>query len=578
MTDANVTLKVANIAPLLANEAKQSLYLTVTSDGYQNITLSGQLGEGAADLMTVTEFNKLKKNINLTPRSNATMSDPSVIKLKWLIDITFKAKKPWQIQLNFENFTASTEGKTTIEVKEKGKNDLLRDVNVTKTKITSRIKSFVSDKYNFTSNGNKLTAGQFKLSWEIDPESSDLGLELYEKKIGPSESKIDISNTARSVTLNVDRETEYRLKLTTGAGQSLKSLDERRLRIHAFSQNTFVGYSPPLAKPGGGIFGFYAHQGSATLREAFLLALLQDGPNEPSASLWKTNQGFDAGEWKQVGQNVSIPLDAARRPGIIFKDKFWLVGGDCSSADPRREGFNVSWCNLTTDKCTFFDFVREGIPDDKWPPDRMGHALVKRDEGHLWVMGGFAQDGGARNDIWEFDGQDWTKLAVADPLWAPRCLFGATATSDAIWIAGGFDSPGAGTSYDDIWRYDKKNSKWGKLINTIRPGNGEPQYCACTLFTLYDNPCAITTYNWPSTGRILHHLNDLKPVGVGGSSWVNTPYLVNQGAFRLFPSNEYYRLDSAVFGGAAFFRYLAGNVKIMGTDITYFVAPFAKGA
>src|SRR5580704_10739272 len=235
MTDANVTLKVANIAPLLANEAKQSLYLTVTSDGYQNITLSGQLGEGAADLMTVTEFNKLKKNINLTPRSNATMSDPSVIKLKWLIDITFKAKKPWQIQFNFENFTASTEGKTTIEVKEKGKNDLLRDVNVTKTKITSRIKSFVSDKYNFTSNGNKLTAGQFKLSWEIDPESSDLGLELYEKKIGPSESKIDISNTARSVTLNVDRETDYRLKLTTGAGQSLKSLDERRLRIHAFS-------------------------------------------------------------------------------------------------------------------------------------------------------------------------------------------------------------------------------------------------------------------------------------------------------------------------------------------------------
>lgn len=562
MTDNKVTLEILNKDPLLAKQPKQSLYLTVTSDGYQKITLSGQLGEGAADLLTVDEFNRLKKNdINLTPssRSYATMGDPSVqSKSKWLIDITFKAKKPWKIQLQFQNFTASTEGTTKIEVKEQGKNVLLLDpVEVVKATIKPRITSFDTDK--------DIKAGEFTLSWKIEPESSPFALELYESE----KPALRMDKNARSVTRNVAGKTDYTLKLTNGAG---KILDERCLRIHAVTENTFKGYRHP-SKPAG-ILGLCAHEGSANLREAFLLALLQDDPSKPSVSLWKTNQGFDADKWVKLPGN--IPLDAARRPGIIFKDQLWLIGGDCSDPEPPRAAFNVGSYKLTIVNSTFEDRGREEIgQEEKWPPDRMGHALVKPDEERLWVMGGWAQDGGPRNDIWEFDGREWKELAKAD--WKPRCLFGATVTSDAVWIAGGFDSPGAGTSYDDIWRYDKKNRNWDQLINTIRPDTkqqDEPQYCACMLFTLYGNPCAIATYKYPTTSLFVHHLRRLKR-GVGG--WDTERWELSESAAGKFEPREYYRIDSAVFGGtAAFFRYLAGNDKIMGQDITYFVAAFWK--
>jgi Galactose oxidase, central domain len=585
MTDKQVTLKVANKPPeLFVTDQKQRLYLNVTSANYKDwIRISGKLGDTAEDLMTANEFTRIKRGLKLSPPGNISQKEPALIKSNtiWCIDIKFNKfddKGLSEITLEFPEFKVSPIGETKearTKIDATGPNNAsLHSVDVKKQKAQPRIKSFESDKC-------LKKAGPFTMSWAIESETSDFGFKLLEKKIDGPETLVAEDKSGKkvgSVERSVAAQTDFSLKLTTGAGEALTTgageVLERSLRVYAFTKNEFGSYSPLLKDVEGGIFGLYAHEGSDNLPKPLLLALLQDGPNKASASLWKTSQGFLDNKWEREG---SIPLESARRPGIIFKDTLWLIGGDCANPDPGREAFNVGSYILNRENTKFEDLRRprldeleENMAEQKiWPPDRMGHALVKLDKDRLWVMGGFAQDGGARNDIWEFDGEEWTELKKpsGEPRWEPRCLFGATVTSKAVWIAGGFDSPGSAMSYDDIWRYDKTGKKWEKLRITIKPDEDESaQYCACMLFTVCDNPCAITTYYRPSNNRYLHHVHHLARGGEASDS-----YPVTSEAGGIFQRHEYYRMDSVVLDGIVFFRYLAGNDRIMRKDITYLV-------
>jgi Kelch motif len=559
MTEQKVTLE-ATPSSLLANKNK-SLTLSVKSVGYQNIRISGQIGDGSKDLMTKAEFGKFKGNNKIqqtSPKENASIKTPSADNTNWYIDVTFAAGKPWEIALYFPAFKASSEGITTLRANNADVE--VASVDIQKTKEVPRITSFTSNEYTI------LAARPVTLSWKIEPESSNAAFQLFERKgeNGSDTPVVLANNNDRSVTLRVNGVTDYTLKLGS-ATSATPSEYERHLRIHAFGSARFDGYSPPLLN--ARIFGLYAHQGSDTLREAFLLALVEENNRIPPAvSLWKTALGFPD-TWTQVDATSFIERAAARRPGIVFKDKLWLVGGD--GCDPGQEDFNVGFYDLTQSSRPFEDLERDGRSG--WPAERMGHALVTPEKDHLWVMGGYSQNGGARNDIWDFDGDNtWNELA--EPPWQPRCLFGATVTSNAVWIAGGFNSPG-GKSYDDIWRYDRTKSQWERLDTTIRPvtSGSDAQYCGCALFALNDKPCVITTYYLPEDSNYVNHLYVLKL----DKKWVKTEVRLDQTIAGMLRSLDYYRLDSNVFNGMAFLRALTetdGDDKII-----YFVFPFGTG-
>jgi Kelch motif len=563
MTGNNdVTLEVEN--PLLAKQ-KQSLNLSMKSANCRTIIISGELGADATALMTDSEFNNIKKKIKLTkPMSGAaTKKDPSVTQKgglnKWLIELTF-TKVPCQTALDFPEFLVSSAGETKIEARDQQSDALLASVDVVKADRQPQIELFEC-------NNNNLQNGPVDLSWKIGPESQYVTLELVEQPTGGAATKVPLKdNSVRTVTRAVkEQTTDYTLKLSLATGQSLA---ERRLRIHAFGNAKFKSYGRPLSIKGG-VFGLSAHEGSIKLPEAFLIALLQDDPAKPSVSLWKIKKGFDPepGDWERIAED--IPLDAARRPGIVFKNKLWLIGGDC--CHPDRQDFNVGSYNLTTKNATFGDLERIG----KWPPDRMGHALVAPDQDHLWVMGGWAQDGGPRKDIWEFDGAEWIELPQAP--WKERSLFGAMVTSDAVWIAGGFTGDPGGKSCDDIWRYDKQTKHWDAVTPTINPSDppSKAQYCTCTFFNLYNKPCLIATYNWPDEYRYEHYFYSVKRETKG---WSTTKYLLTAEAIGLVRSLSYYRIDSTVFDKTAFFRFIGDDDKIVSEQISYFVAPYGTGA
>ena len=146
---------------------------------------------------------------------------------------------------------------------------------------------------------------------------------------------------------------------------------------------------------------------------------------------------------------IEVTVESARRPGVIFRDRLWLLGGDCCRPD--KPGRNVQYYDFQEGE--WHEVGDEDLRLPKGMARRMGHAVVTfRDR--IWVMGGWSQNGGLCNDIWEFDGNSWTKL----PLACEACLFGATATAEAVWQVGGFASPGGAASKTAIKRYDKNNN------------------------------------------------------------------------------------------------------------------------
>ena len=104
--------------------------------------------------------------------------------------------------------------------------------------------------------------------------------------------------------------------------------------------------------------------------------------------------------------------------------------------------------------------------------------------GNLWLFGGFGVDSvgtvGFLNDLWKFDGSNWTWVNGADivsqsgsygtkgtpsPSNAPGARFSAVSWTDKsgnLWLfgGGGFDSVGTRNLLNDLWKFDGANWTW----------------------------------------------------------------------------------------------------------------------
>ena len=145
-----------------------------------------------------------------------------------------------------------------------------------------------------------------------------------------------------------------------------------------------------------------------------------------------------------------------------------------------------------------------------------------------------------------------------DGLKIPRCLFGATATHNAVWTVGGFGSPGGTPNDRTVRRCAIGTKKWDDEALPKIPVADETadyRYCASVLFSrekdTADKPYGIATFwdvgrNAPERKYFLFERK---------MSWEN-PLYFHSVPEELAPSRNYYHMQSAVFRDAVFFRTL----------------------
>jgi Galactose oxidase, central domain len=113
-------------------------------------------------------------------------------------------------------------------------------------------------------------------------------------------------------------------------------------------------------------------------------------------------------------------------------------------------------------------------------------------DGSLWLFGGLGSDG-LLNDLWRFDGTNWTWMSgaaalvsmpgvygtrgVADPANTPGARSGAVAWTDSsgnLWLFGGYGvgvAAGQSRPLNDLWKFDGTRWTWVKGSSAVdQPG------------------------------------------------------------------------------------------------------------
>ena len=155
-------------------------------------------------------------------------------------------------------------------------------------------------------------------------------------------------------------------------------------------------------------------------------------------------------------QPLTLPLDVALSPGVIFEGKLWFIGG--SSYDPDLIANTHGYLNLKTrewvDKGTISRNGTNMLP-------RMGHVCIVHN-GKIWVIGGHNPDNYyALRDIWTYGNGSWEKLAQELP--SGKCMMAACnhvfeTTNEQLWLFGGYeDMPAGKRSYKFYCMNDGEN-------------------------------------------------------------------------------------------------------------------------
>jgi hypothetical protein len=568
--------------PLFCGD-KQDLQLQIAANF--TVRIAVPLGDDATALMTAEEFKKFNKaRISLRPLSEPdengkrveeggnlpsgllAPTDPVVApdNRTGYIRIPITSKDTvFVFNIWLQSFLVQKdEGSVAIELQgppPSARNDpwpLLDTKSAGKTKPEPRITSFTASRYNVG------TSGSVTLKWKIEP-AGNFELKGAEKPV--TGKKAD----GGDYLLNVNNGMQKFILDAWAVDPKPANPDTRQLHIEITSADwkPRLEFSPPdWPREGTGVLGLYAHRDWGRL-----YALLRFG-NSPYASLWYTEYGFNASkkEWREATRTPDpkkrdepvikplIPVAAARRPGAIFDDKLFLIGGDCCS--PNSPGSGVGFCELNEKTGLVWQELGENDARS-WPKgmaERMGHAVVALPEKKgLWVMGGWRQDGGICNDIWRFNGSQTSAWEKVDGLQLPCCLFGAAATPAAVWTVGGFGSPG-GTPNDAVVRRYKIGAKSWDAPETLPriPGvNADYNYSASVLFSREqdagDKPYGIATF-WNGNAYDRKYFYFEKKA----QSWENSPYPNRGVPEELAPSRNWYHMQSAVFRDAVFFRTL----------------------
>lgn len=558
-------LSIRNPEPL-KTASKATLSVEVDTQGVSPLFLVVPLGAGAGALMTQGEFkDKLEISVAKAdgagdePDADAGSSDKQVDPAKpdrgTIRIMRSDASTPARFCILLEDFTTNAAaGSAELHLEDMNRTSLAK-TTVTISGARPRIMSFVSTKY------DALTGKEITLSWEISPAGgAKLWRLLDNKEILPEPG----GKTAK-VRAGADGFTRYRLDAMLGQ----EVTDSRVLTLFSYDHTQVKSSDSPGSDADLGlgraeILGIYNHRNR-------LYAAIRDADPQKGTSIWLSDIGFDSESWRPltVERNgkqipIMIPAAAAARPGVVFDNKLYFMGG--SSYDANLPGTEVGYFHFEANTWVDGDAVRE----ETWPKDmpaRMGHALLASpDDSQLWVVGGYNGDGGAMNDVWVYD-KNTGKWARHQASWEPRCLFGATfagtekkqdgtVKKQELWIAGGFDSPGGYPTYDDIWHCDTSQAKltWEKLKSPLRRGPNPriKQYCGCALAALGDQIYAFAAYSDVGEGLTKTVIR----ISFANNQWLRED-LSNVGSDWVTGALDCYRFDATVLGDGIFVRWLA---------------------
>ncbi len=229
--------------------------------------------------------------------------------------------------------------------------------------------------------------------------------------------------------------------------------------------------------------------------------------------LWK----FDGTNWTWVsGDSVAYQYgiygtkgvaDASNKPGarrqsiswIDSSDNLWLFGGSGLDGYGSRgelndlwkfDGANWTWVSGDKQRNRNGFYGTKGVANASNKPGARSQSISWTDSsGNFWLFGGYGYDyigfPGLRNDLWKFDGAEWTWIsgvntgghygihgtigetgAANHPGARSGCISWVD-SNDSFWLFGGV---GLSFSYlNDLWKYDGINWTWVSGVSGMNP-------------------------------------------------------------------------------------------------------------
>ena len=157
------------------------------------------------------------------------------------------------------------------------------------------------------------------------------------------------------------------------------------------------------------------------------------------ADVWRSTDGV---EWECVSEAASWPARGAVGGSAVLDGRIWLLGGGRydTPTTPQRAYWNDVWCSGDGAAWTC---LSQAAP--WWP--RMYQEVAAWD-GRLWVLEGWHEEGGNRNDVWHSaDGVEWEELSGTP--WAPRHAASVCVHGGALWVVAGNNMT------SDVWRLSR---------------------------------------------------------------------------------------------------------------------------
>ena len=217
-----------------------------------------------------------------------------------------------------------------------------------------------------------------------------------------------------------------------------------------------------------------------------------------------SNTVDQSGTYGTLGVAHSDNIPGARNASVSWIDSsnnLWLFGGNgydsAGYGDKlndlwKYDGTNWTWMSGSNVIDQSGNYGTKGTPAGTNVPGARWYSLSWTDSsGDFWLFGGQGYDStgtyGELNDLWRFDGTDWTWIAgtnaadqngtygtlgVADGANVPGGRYraiGCIDSSDDLWVFGGWgwDSAGAEQRMNDLWKFDGTNWTWISGSKTV---------------------------------------------------------------------------------------------------------------
>lgn len=226
------------------------------------------------------------------------------------------------------------------------------------------------------------------------------------------------------------------------------------------------------------------------------------GTSDPVYNDWTWIAGNDVGFQQGGTYGTQGTTDAANTPGsresfayaVDSNDNLWVFGGDGHDSSDSRgylndlwrfDGTNWTWVSGSDTRYAAATYGTKGVAaPGNVPGARQATAGWIDDADDFWIFGGFGDDSadneGVLNDLWRFDGTNWTWMSgsnthsaagtygtkgIADAGNVPGARTQAmswTDTAGNFWLFGGSGSDGSGSlgSLNDLWKFDGANWTW----------------------------------------------------------------------------------------------------------------------